>query len=486
MTAALTRSDSAAVQEVTEQAHHQPALQREFTDAERKALAAAQKTLFVSRENDLRSRTQLAESRLCFGRELRANAQSSLFQQPNLTGRPTSPSDEKLQATSLPQVRHSPSRAAHGGKTAYHPSVEAAMTKTLKETGTPEWFTERLLPNAQQRLMNHLLEQARAKAASQGRTRQIKTVRADRLRRDMAVFKVLALGAFAYLETQGQKARAKHYTSVTYFTVLDALAAITSYGTTACEEAISDLRSSGLIATRRVYQQATFQRKPAAEGQPETSYTMQAITGVWLCVNLQPQRAHLRAMVLPSELPEESPRDLLADRKAGRTAYQLRQEAKEKGGESFPQQVGKLIYQNILLWALPTPPLEKSVKKDSPPFFSDTWDELDKIRAAVAAAHKEHPQRRREKVMQAAQVIGKVFKDENPISIKGYCRMIWRGIQGEMQQRPALQGLLDAIDRTLTFRRESRNDKRPLNKSGAYLRSVLLESGWLEREYHAI
>lgn len=457
-----------------------------YRPAELHALQAAQQRLEIARVNDRSHRHQLAASRLEFDRELRANLQTKLFPEHDLTGSPTS----HLQPSSRPDTalpaRKAPPRPAQGSAVPLHSSVEAAITTTLKEVDTPAWLVRSLMPLAEKRLKSKLLEQAREKAAQGGRTRQIHCIRADRVRRDLAIFKVLAWGAFKYLDVQGQKTRAKHYTTVCYFTVLETLSAITGYGTTACEQAVADLRDCGLIATHRAYQDATFRRKPEVEGEPEVEFTMRAITGVWVTVLLKPEREHMRAMVLPSELPTAPPRDLLADRKAGRTAYQLRQEARElKGGESIPSQGGKSKIETILTWALPVSELEKSVKKDSPPFFSDLWSELDEIRQAVAAASAEHPQRRREVVMQAAQVIGRVFRDQNPVSIKGYCRMIWRGIQGEMQQRPALQGLLDAIDRTLTYRQESKNDKRPLRAPGAYLRSVLQESGWMEREYRA-
>lgn len=457
-----------------------------YRPAELRALQAAQQRLDIARANDRSHRHQLAASRLEFDRELRANFQTRLFPEGDLTGSPI----RHLQPSSRPDtalpVRKAPSRPIQAGAVPLHPSVEAAITATLKEVDTPAWLVRLVMPLAEQRLKSRLLALARNKAVQRGRARQIHCIRADRVRRDLEVFRVLAWGAYKYLELQGQKGRAKHYTSATYFTVLETLSAITGYGTTACEQAVADLRECGLIATHRAYQDATFRRKPEVEGEPEIEFTMRAITGVWVTVLLKPEREHMRAMVLPSELPEAAPRDLLADRKAGRTAYQFRQEARElKGGESIPSQGGKSKIETILTWALPGSELGKSVKKDSPPFFSDIWNELDEIRQAVAAASAEHPQRRREVVMQAAQVIGKVFKDQNPISIKGYCRMIWRGIQGEMQQRPALQGLLDAIDRTLTFWRESRHDKRPLRAPGAYLRSVLQESGWMEREYLA-
>lgn len=459
---------------------------RPYTDRELSALHAAQKRLDIARANDEAHRQQLADSQLQFRRELRSNIQGSLFPHHFGAGRPGNPLQAPTAPLAAPLSCDAPQRPAREGAAALHPSIEAAVNTTLKEVDTPAWFVRLLMPLAAERLTAGLLELTRATAVARGRTRKVHCVRADRLRRDLEVFRVLAWGAFRFLEAQGQKARARHFTSACYFTVLDALSPITGYGTTACEQAVADLRTCGLIATHRAYQAATFRRKAETEGQPEVEFTMQAITGVWVTVLLKPERQHMRAMVLPSELPDTPPRDLLSDRRAGRTAYQLRQEAKElKAGESIPSQGGRSRIEDILTWALPSSNLSESVKKDSLLFLDGTWNELDTIRQAVAAARAEHPQRRREVVMRAAQVIGKTLNDENAVSIKGYCRMIWRGLAGEMQQRPALQGLIDAIDRTLVFRRESQQAIRPLRAPGAFLRAALEESGWMDREYRA-
>lgn len=451
-----------------------PTPPREPTPAELHAFLNAR------RENDRAIRQRLVEDeRLKFTQALRVNHQPQL-----LSSTPTEgslrPPQLKSRTNPLPSPFQAPQRPSGEGSV-QSAVVQAAITATLRQVDTPEWYVSLVLPHAEARLAARLLEQACAKAEAAGRTLRVSIVRADRIKRDLRIYRLLALAAFAYLDASGHRRGMRHANSATYFTVLDALPAITGLASSTCEAALADLRACDLLATLRVYQGATF---TTGEGDAAKQVTMKAVTGVWACVNLQPQHPTHRPMILRSELPAAAPRDLQADRKAGRTAWQLR--AEREVGESLPCETGSETYQDLLGWALSNFKQTPSVKSDSPTSDGWAWNEMDEVRRAVEAVRREHPQRRGEAVASAAQLIGRVLNDTNGVSHRSYCRMLWRGLEGELQQRPALAGLLDAIDRTLVYRRESGQDTRPLRAPGAYLRSVLAESGWLEREYRRV
>lgn len=451
--------------------------------------AQLQAYLSARRAEDRAIRQRLAEdAKMDFHRALRSSQQSFLLPPVPCTD-PEAPQrafeeSGRARAASTPGaarvMAQRPSDAAGRDLPAV---VTASITSTLRKVDTPEWFVDLALPHAEARLRTSLLEQARVKAAAQGRTLRMSVVRADRIKRNLGIYRMLALAAYAYLDATGHRRAMRHANGVTLFTVLDLLPALTGHASSTCEAALADLRHCGLIATHRVYQAATFH---TGEGEHASKVTMQAVTGVWACINLKPQHPTYRPMILRSELPTEAPRDLAADRQAGRTAWQMRQEAREgKVGESLPSQEGKETYQDLLLWALPLFNLKSCVKSDSPTSDSWAWNDMDAIRQAIYAVQQEHPRRRGAAVESAAHLIGRVLGDQNDVSVRSYCRMLWRGLKGEMQQRPALTNLLDAIDRTLVYRRESQHELRPLRAPGAYLRSVLAESGWLEREYRA-
>lgn len=448
-------------------------LTRPFTENERAALYAAERRRQAAAAADQRARA--------FQRELQRDEAHTFLTLPKRLNGPGRPQLGVPPSLSPPPA--SPAvQPPHAGQTAHWPDTlhhsVAYIIATTPRPGSPEDLTKRILDVAKARLVERLS----AQASPTGRA-----VRTDRIERNLTVLRPLVLAALTLLQTRGHAPRL--FTTATYFTVLDVLPAITGLAPSTCQLALADLRACHLIATRREYQPATFYQARGEAGQiTHHAVTMNAITGVYLCVALKPER-DLRPMVLTGELPHEAPRDLAADRQVGRTAWQIRQEAREaqEVGASFSHQERKELFsaKTLLFWSLSEKEKEKSVQRDAPTFGGGAWNDLDRIRRAVLAARRERPQLRRERVEEAARMIGGVLSDLGPISLKGYCRMIWRGLRGEREQRPALMGLLDAISRTLTFRREAQGTGRPLRKPGAYLRRVLEESGWMAREYRS-
>lgn len=440
---------------------------RDFTNNEWQAIQAAQAELRRKREA---LRTEEAQE---FRRALNANHQPKLFSLKATLG----PIEEPV-ATSQPEETPQGSLEVKERETkqkwpaAVTEAVEEAMNHVVRPR-TPEWYAEQTLEAAREVMIEQLLVQGKTKR---------KTIRKDRLERNLKVYKLLAHAAYERLEQL--HARLDLATNMMYFTVLDLLPALSGMGHSACEQALADLRACKLIATRRDYQQASFNAEALDKETGELKskkVMMNAITGCWVNVALKP--GSVRAKIYTCEL-EANPRDLAEDRKVGRTAYQLAKEL--KAGESSPYKGSSEKISCILIWTLPLEEFNQSssVVIDSLPFLNTIWNPLEDIRAAVDAAKNEHPQRRKETIERAAQTIGKWLNDQHTWSIKGYCRMLWRGIQAELKDMPALEKLLAAIERTLIFQRETEGDPKPLRRPGAYLRSLLTQTGWMDAVYH--
>lgn len=299
---------------------------------------------------------------------------------------------------------------------------------------------------------------------------QLKVLRADRLRRNLTVYRVLLDATYRLIAERGQAAT--HITSYTWFTVLDLLPIATGFSVATCERATADLRTCGLIATRSDWTTTTFL---TAEG---TATETRAKTGVWLCVLLQPRpdEPERRAYIRRHEVPE-GPRDLNADRKSGRTAWQARKDAQQEVRESSPCKNREVGITSLLQWALKIETQKKSVKRDSLTLQLQAAGTPKDLVWSLRALMSEHPQRRAETIQAAAEALTTLFRDQQ--STKHYYRILWRATTAEFEGRAAFAALESAMCRTVDAMRETQ-----LRNPGGYLTKLLRESGWLDAVYH--
>ncbi|MVN87624.1 hypothetical protein GO986_12690 [Deinococcus sp. HMF7620] len=292
--------------------------------------------------------------------------------------------------------------------------------------------------------------------------------------RARAVYRAAVEATFELIQQRGQLA---HLTSYTFFTVLDVLPVSTKLGTATCERAVDDLRSCGLLSTRRVYQPAEFLDKTTGE-----VITRSTCIGVWLTVLLKAVAPGLRARVMQEELPLEAPRDLAADRRRGRTGYALKVQHQEEQAlkaqeaslsevrESVSPQGGNFRGNPLLQWSLPRNSSESLVTSDS--LTSAT--EPAEVVWALGAILSEHPQRRRDLIEQAGQRLALLFRDRH--SARAYYRLLWCAVETEFRGIPAFLGLQNAMQRVLVAMREV-----PVRSPGALLLHELGDQGcgWL-------
>jgi hypothetical protein len=319
----------------------------------------------------------------------------------------------------------------------------------------------------------------------------------------LAAFEALALAAYTYLGARGHSPLA---TSCTLFTVLETLQIVTGLSSDQCERATRRLQDLGLIhkasgalptgarrmvtdkagrtQERKVYRGGTWTTTEFTRADTGETVTVPARAGTWLCVLLRPA-AGLRAQVRAHELPE-CPRDLTADRKVGRTAFQMLREFKErltKVRESFTSQGGTFEVTPLLVWALP---------KGSPP---ETVTEVDTRRSAglgsIAAATSaqdvvwglgailhEHPQHRREAIQQAGRTLAAIFRDAH--SVRHYWRILWRATAAEYAGLNAYQDVQREMAVTLAEMTEVQ-----MTNPGGWLVRRLKNCAWWDAVYRA-
>ena len=132
-----------------------------------------------------------------------------------------------------------------------------------------------------------------------------------------------------------------------------------------CERAIADLKAMGWIDTHQFKTTSEFLVHSTGELVSRT-----VCAGTWVCVLLKPelkQQPKVRVRLMDMEWQDgklKPPRDLDADRRAGRTAYQINKEASEVS-ESFTSEEGKVFVTSVLTkWTLNID-LDKSVVTDT-------------------------------------------------------------------------------------------------------------------------
>ena len=177
----------------------------------------------------------------------------------------------------------------------------------------------------------------------------VSKIRPRAQKRARTVLRGIYEATYALIKARGQLSSANTYT---FFTVLDVLPAAVNLSAATCERATADLREAGLIATWTSWTTAGFLSHQTGE------VIQQRIKqGVWLTVSLKPREGH-KAVTLTQELPKESPRDLAADRRAGNTAWQIRQEVRE----SISPEEGNISIYSLLKWSLPKNTHQNTVK----------------------------------------------------------------------------------------------------------------------------
>ncbi len=313
----------------------------------------------------------------------------------------------------------------------------------------------------------------------------VSAIRPRARERARAVYRALVEATFELIQQRKQLA---HLTSYTFFTVLDVLPVATNLGTATCERAVDDLRSCGLISTRRVYQSAEFLDRTTGE-----VITRSACIGVWLTVLLKAVAPGLRARVMQEELPLEAPRDLAADRKRGHTGYALKVQHQEEQAlkareatspevrESVSPQGGNVKVNPLLQWSLPRTNPESLVTSDSLTSATQPAE----VVWALGAILSDHPQRRRDLIEQAGQRLAILFRDRH--SARAYYRLLWCAVEAEFQGIPAFFSLQNAMQRVLVAMREV-----PVRSPGALLLHELGDqgcgwlaaSGWYDRAKH--
>lgn len=290
-----------------------------------------------------------------------------------------------------------------------------------------------------------------------------------------------ALVEATYTLMHARQHNAQVTTSYCWFTVLDVLPLATKLSTATCERATHDLREIGLLATWSDWATAEFLNRETGE-----VFETRARTGVWVCVLLKP-REGLRARIHPAELPRDdqgqllSQRDLNADRKAGHTAHQLKQEVRE----SITHHVGKVNIQSLLYWSLPKTNLKSLVTRDS--LTSQPMTNLAEFMVkagprelveVLSALRTEVPQRRRDAVQAAGTALARVFNDQQ--SVRHYYRVLWRALQADLQGLRGLDTLQTEMRRVLIDMKEL-----PIAHPGALLTSRLKESDWWNAVYRS-
>lgn len=430
------------------------------TAAERQALHAAQERL---RHNQIQDR-----ERRVFEATLRSTEQPFLLRAAQARDVPRSDHQPQLNATGRPEsclqltqrVPAKPLRSKAEQRL-------AGESVTSPSPISPAELTQAGLPEVERIMRERLQKQTQARWVRSGKPGNAPAVRKDRIQRNLTVIGVLMEAAYVIVQARGQQA--EHVTSYTYFTVLDLLTVPTGLSVSSCEKATFDLRACGLMATHSAKADAEFLN---ARGQRQIKRVK---TGVWICVELRP-RDYRRAMIFKNELPLEPPRDLAADRKAGRTAWQIRKEAKGEVRESVSAARRDKDIYSLVQWALNNQQPKESVKGDSLTSWIHETSRPKDVVWGLRTLLSEHPQRRTEAVQQAAQGLARLFDDQR--SLKHYYQVLWRAVNAEFEGLPAFGQLETALCRTLDAMQESK-----LRRPGGYAMKLLGELGWLDAVY---
>ena len=458
----------------------------DLSAAECRLLLAAQTRLDQQRRNNQAS----AEAAHDFARALRSNEQQTLpFAAPAFRPGAASIRPQKAQQgrEAIP-VRlgrfETPSRP--GGAATIPPTLDAALERARRvQPGSPAALTQEAVERARP-----IIETA--------------AKRHDARRNLMAVFEALALAAYTYLGARGHSPLA---TSCTLFTVLETLQIVTGLSSDQCERATRRLQDLGLIHKasgalptgehrmvtdkvgrthqRKVYQGGTWTTTEFTRSDTGERVTVPARAGTWLCVLLRPAPG-LRAQVRAHELPE-CPRDLTADRKVGRTAWQMIREFKERLGkvrESSPSQGSRFEITPLLLWALPKSSFTESVtgvdtRRSAGPGTRAAATSAQDVIWGLGRILHEHPQHRREAIQETGRTLAAIFRDAH--SVRHYWRILWRATAAEYAGLDAYQEVQREMAVTLAEMTELQ-----MTNPGGWLVQRLKKCAWWDAVYRAV
>lgn len=306
------------------------------------------------------------------------------------------------------------------------------------------------------------------------------------------VYRALAQAAYTLIDHRGQQA--DPVTSYTLFTVVDLLPVVTGLSSDQCERATRRLQEIGLIHktsgaiplrrpkdaerdTPRVYRGGTWTPTTFWNAETGERVERQVCAGTWVAILLRPAPG-AKARVIAHELPA-CPRDLTADRKQGRTAWQIiKSQLPQEVRESISPEGDKFDITYLLIWSLPEKETVKSVgtidSRTSPFSHIGTPQELVWGLSRIVTTH---PQRRREAIQEATEHLVRLLNDQG--WERHYYRLLWRATDAEARGLPAYNQLAHALERTLIATRELH-----LARPGAWLTHQLADCGWMDAVYH--
>lgn len=308
----------------------------------------------------------------------------------------------------------------------------------------------------------------------------------------LMVLRALMQAAYTLIEQRGQSQ--EHTTTYTFFTVLDLLPVVTRLSSDQCERATRKLQEIGLIHKSsgaiplggqertaesggpRMYRGGTWTTTSFLDAETGKYTEVRACAGTWVAVLLRPAPG-LTARVIAHELPA-CPRDLTADRKRGRTAWQLHQEARQEVRESLLLTGDRFEVSSLLTWSLPEREDIKSLGTfDSrTSLFADAATPQELV-WSLSRIVSTHPQHRREAVQEGAARLVCLLDDAG--WERHYYRILWRATEAEFRGMPAYAQLAHALERTLVASRELH-----LARPGAWLNRQLTDCGWMSAVYH--
>jgi len=341
------------------------------------------------------------------------------------------------------------------------PSIEAALEQVRRpQPGSPAAWAEEATERVRPLIETHVR-------------------RRDARHNLLTVYRALAQAAYTLIQMRGQSV---HTTTSTFFTVVDLLPVVTGLSSDQCERStrrLQDLglihKSSGAVPTRRhgvrSYEGGTWVPTTFKDAATGERVTRRVCAGTWVAVLLRPGPGRV-ARVICHELPP-CPRDLTGDRRSGRTAWQMRQEAKSEVRESIPRPGGQWDISPLIQWSVQTQPRTSLGKKESRTSGSSPWawvwglDEVARV----------HPRQRQAAVRDGAARLVQALDDAG--REMHYHRMLWRAIWAEYRGVRAFGPLIAAVQRTLIAKAET-----GLRSPGAWLMRLLRECGWVDAVYN--
>ncbi|WP_456833545.1 hypothetical protein [Deinococcus sp. UYEF24] len=322
------------------------------------------------------------------------------------------------------------------------------------------------------------------------------TIEASIRRRDardnvLTVYRALVQAAYTLIEVRGQSTRATAYT---YFTVVDLLPTVTDLSSDQCERATRKLQDLGLIHktsggiptgyngsiagcaasanSQQRYRGGTWITTTFLDPQTGKQRSARVCAGTWIEVLLRPAEGRTARVV--SHLLPPCPRDLTADREAGRTAWQVLQQAKGEVRESKTPTGNQFDITPLLEWSLPKKTNSKllGIKDSRTSPFADIPAQRDLI-WALGRIVTVHPRCRRAAVQEAAARLVHLLND--PGWERHYYWILWRATEAESRGVAAYAQLANTLNRTLIAAQEL-----DLARPGAWLTAQLKDCGWMD------